>query len=201
MATRERHDFLTRTNPGYFQERDISVCLLRAFNPESIMINRLRKDTSKEILDHLVLTDSVAILIQAKDSPSRSLDRKRRATRKEIDDAIRQINGEARYLGREAVARLVVGGEDVEVSIGQRQIIGLAIVKELSNDEGDVYATACGKLAWLSGGGLVMDYNSFHAFTLTSVDAFINAIDALIARMRTGAWFPVKHAVLDGILD
>lgn len=113
MATRERHDFLTRTNPGYFQERDISVCLLRAFNPESIMINRLRKDTSKEILDHLVLTDSVAI------------------------------------------------------------------VKELFNDEGDVYATACGKLAWLRGGGLVMDYNSFHAFTLTSVDAFINALDAL----------------------
>lgn len=208
-STGFRHDSLTRTNPGYFQERDISVCLLRAFKPESIMMNPLRKDTFKEILDHLVLTESVAILIQAKDSPiteaglSRSLDRKRRATRKEVDDAIRQINGAARYLGREAVARLVVGGKDVEVSIGRRQIIGLAIVKELFDDEGDVYATACGKLAGLSGGGLVMDYNSFHTFThhFTSADAFISALHTLIARMRTGTWFPVKHAVLDGILD
>jgi len=204
-----RRDTLTRNNPGYFQERDISACLLRSFSPESVMMNPRRKDTNKEILDHLVLTDTIAILIQAKDSPtteagiSRSLDRKRGSTHGQIEKAIRQINGAARYLDREAVANLVVGGQDVEVSIGQRRVIGLAIVKELFDDEGDAYVTACANLARLSGGGIVMDYYAFHAFThhFTSAEAFIDALDAIIARMKSDGWFPVKDAVLDGVLD
>lgn len=204
-----RYDTLTRSNPGYFQERDISACLLRSFALENVIMNPLRKDTNKEILDHLVLTDTVAILIQAKDSPtteasiSRPLDRKRRTTHGQVEKAIRQINGAARYLDREAVATLVAGGHDFEVSLGQRRVIGLAIVKELFDDEGDAYAVACAKLAELSGGGILMDYNSFHAFThhFTSAAAFIDALDALIARMKTVGWFPVKDSVLEGVLD
>lgn len=204
-----RRDTLTRNNPGYFQERDISACLLRAFAPESVMMNPRRKDTNKEILDHLVLTDTIAILIQAKDNPtteagiSRSLDRKRSSSHGQIEKAIRQINGAARYLDRKAVANLVVGGQDIEVSIGQRKVIGLAIVKELFDDEGDAYVTACANLARLNGGGIVMDYYSFHAFThhFTSADTFIDALDAIIARMKSDGWFPVKDAVLDGVLD
>ncbi len=204
-----RHDSLTRTDPGYFQERDISACLLRAFARESIYMNPRRKDTFKEILDHLVLTDTVAIFIQAKDSPTteasirRHLDRKRRATHGQIKDAIRQIKGAARYFNREPLAKLVVGGEDVEVSIGERRVIGLAIVKELFDDENRAYTTACAQLAGLSGGGIVMDYSSFHAFThyFTSADAFIDALDGIVARVRTNGWFPVKDAVFNNVLD
>jgi hypothetical protein len=204
-----RHDTLTRSDPGYFQERDISTCLLRAFAPESIMMNPRRKDTFKEVLDHLVLTDTVAILIQAKDSPNterslrRSLARKRRATHGQIEDAIRQINGAARYLAHQSVATLVVGNEEVEVSIGQRRVIGLAIVKELFEDEGGAYATACADLAGLSGGGFVMDYCSFHAFThhFASEHTFTAALETIIARMRNNGWFPVRDAVLSGVLD
>lgn len=204
-----RHDMLTRTDPGYFQERDISACLLRAFAPESVMMNPRRKDTSKEILDHLVLTDTVAILIQAKDSPttetgiSRTIDRKRRAARGQIEDAIRQINGAAKYLGREAAAKIMVGGQDVEVSIGKRRVIGLAIVKELFADEAAAYTSACADLAKLNGGGIVMGYSSFHAFThhFTSADAFINALEAIIARMRAEGWFPVKESLFSDVLD
>jgi hypothetical protein len=204
-----RRDTLTRTDPGYFQERDISACLLRSFEPHHVMMNPRRKDTFKEILDHLVLTDHVVLLIQAKDSPttevgiSRTLARKRLSTRSQIDDAIRQINGAARYLDREPIAKLVVGGLDIEVSIGERRVIGLAIVKELFDDEGEAYAAACSKLSGLNGGGMIMDYNSFHAFThhFDSVGGFVRALEAIIDRVRTSGWINVKDVVFDGVLD
>lgn len=204
-----RRDSLTRTDPGYHQERDISACLLRAFEPKQIMMNPRRKDTFKEILDHLVLTDELAILIQAKDSPTteagirRTLERKRRSTHSQIDDAIRQINGAVRYLQREATAALVVGGQDVEVSLGQRRVVGLAIVKELFDDEGEAYATACKKLTGLSGGGTVMDYNSFHAFThrFGTQAEFIRVLETLIERVNTNGWINIKDEVFDGVLD
>lgn len=204
-----RHDALTRTDPGYFQERDISACLLRAFAPEKVMMNPRRRDTFKEILDHLILTDTLAILIQAKDSPTtetgiqRTIDRKRRAAHGQIKDAIRQINGAAKYLGREAVAKLVVGGQDVDISIGTRRVIGLAIVKELFPDEGGAYTAACADLGKLSGGGLVMDYFSFHLFThhFASEAAFTEALDVLIQRTKTAGWFPVNDSVLDNVID
>ncbi|MEG8223094.1 hypothetical protein OSJ57_21130 [Sphingomonas sp. HH69] len=204
-----RHDTLTRTDPGYHQERDISACLLRAFEPGQIIMNPRRKDNCKEILDHLVLTDELAILVQAKDSPTteagitRTLQRKRLATHNQIDAAIRQINGAARYLDRDGAAKLVVVGQDIDVDLGDRRVIGLAIVKEMFDDEGTAYAAACAKMAGLSGGGMVMDYNSFHAFThrFASHDAFVEALEKLIAHVRIKGWIRVKDEVFDGILD
>ncbi|AZO44294.1 hypothetical protein EJ076_25940 [Mesorhizobium sp. M7D.F.Ca.US.005.01.1.1] len=204
-----RRDTLTRTDPGYHQERDISACLLRAFKPQQIIMNPRRKDTFKEILDHLVLTDELAILIQAKDSPTteagitRTIDRKRRSTHSQIDDAIRQINGAARYLSRETTAKLVVADNDLDVSLEKLEVIGLAIVKELFDDEGEAYATACKKLSVLNGGGMVMDYNSFHAFThrFRSEVEFVRALKTLVARVKSGRWIRVKDEVFDGVLD
>lgn len=203
-----KHDMLTRTNPGYFQERDIFACLLRVFTAEKVLMNPRRKDTHKEILDHLVLTDSLAILIQAKDSPTteisirRSIERKRQTARKQIDDAIRQIIGAARYLSREPVVRLVVDGNDVEVSIGKRKVIGIAIVKELFADESNAYTSACSELYGLSGRGIVVDYNSFHAFThhFNSETEFTTAMDEVITLTVADGWFPVNKIVSDSIL-
>lgn len=199
-----RFDSLTRTDPGYFQERDIATCLARTFASENIIINPKRKDDDKEVLDHLVLTDSVAILIQAKDSPTtesgigRDLDRKRRATNKQIKAALHQIKGAARFLTREEIAKLVAGDLEIEVSIGQRRFIGLAIVKELFDDEGDLYTTASAELSHLSGGGVVMDYFSLHALTFRfrSPGKFTDALETIIARTRTSGWFSVKDALL-----
>lgn len=204
-----RHDTLTRTDPGYYQERDISACLLRAFEPDQIMMNPRRRDNHKEILDHLVLTDELAILVQAKDSPTteagitRTLQRKRLAAHSQIDAAIRQINGAARFLEREGAVKLVVAGKDIDVGLSNRRVIGLAIVKELFDDEGTAYAAACAKMAGLSGGGMVMDYNSFHAFThrFASLEAFAQRLETLIAHVRTHGWIRVKDEVFDGILD
>ena len=46
-GTTFRHDTLSRTDPGYHQERDISACLLRAFEPDQVMMNPRRKDNHK----------------------------------------------------------------------------------------------------------------------------------------------------------
>ena len=204
-----RHDALTRTDPGYYQERDISACLLRVFEPQKIIMNPRRKDTFKEILDHLVLTDELAILIQAKDSPTtetgitRSIERKRLSTHSQIDDAIRQINGAARYFEREAMAKLVIGGSEAEVSLGKRRVIGLAIVKELFDDEEEAYAAACKKLSRPNAGGMIMDYTSFHAFThrFNSESKFILALETMVEHVKTGGWIRVKDEVLDRTLD
>lgn len=204
-----RHDTLTKSDPGYHQERDISACLSRAFEPGQIIMNARRKDNHKEILDHLVLTDELAILVQAKDSPTteagitRTLERKRRATHSQIDAAIRQINGAVRYLEREVPAKLVVAGHDFDVDLGNRRVVGLAIVKELFDDEGDAYAAACARMAGLSGGGMVMDYNSFHALThrFASQDGFVQTLEKLIEQVRTHGWVRVKDEVFDGVLD
>lgn len=205
-----RTDSLVRDEPGGFQERDISACLLRAFEPEKVMMGPRRKDTFKEILDHLVLTDDLAILIQAKDSPnnqislSRDLDRKRRAAHNQIGDAIKQIKGVARYFGRQPIADLVVDGADVKIQIGNRRIMGLAIVREMFDDEAPAYALACAKMSHLSGGGMVMDYSSFHAFThhFCSEGAFVAALTAMVDEVRTsGIWSKPKHVIMDSVLD
>lgn len=204
-----RFDQLTRTDPGYFQERDISACLLRAFTPESIMMNPRRKDTSKEILDHLVLTDRVALLIQAKDGPTteasmrRTLLRKRQGTHGQIKKGIRQINGAIRYLNRNELAKLTVGDKDVEISIGQRQTLGLVIVKELFEDEADAYTAASNEFAGLSSGGILMDYSSFHALThhFSSSEGLLGVLSEIIARSSTAGWIPVKDIAFDGVLD
>lgn len=204
-----RHDSLTREDPGYFQERDIAACLRRAFSAKQLIINPRRKDTYKEVLDHLVITESVAILVQAKDSPTtqdglnRSISRKRRSTHKQIDDAIRQINGAAKYFNRTEMAPLVVGESEIEISLRDRKLIGLAIVKELFDDEGVAYVKACKKLSGLSGGGIVMDYNSLHAFShhYSSEDDFTQALTALISQINTDGWIPTKEWVFDGVID
>jgi len=204
-----RFDSLNRTDPGYFQEHDIAACLSRAFSAESIIINPRRKDTNKEVLDHLVLTETIAIFIQAKDSPTtesgigRDLDRKRRATHRQIKAALNQLKGAARFFSREEVAKLVTGGREIDVSIGQRKVLGLAIVKELFDDEGDAYTLASTELSYLNGGGIVMDYFSFHALTFRfrSASKFAEALETIIERTKSGGWFSVKDALLRGILD
>ena len=187
------HDSLTRTDSGHFQERDIVAGLRRSFCANQVALNPRRKDTYKEILDVLVTTDSHVLLVQAKDSPNteislnRKLDRKRLASRNQLKDALAQVRGSARYLQRQQPARLVAGEEEWNFSVGDRKLVGVVIIKELFDDEGTTYATACESLANLSGGGIVMDYPSFHAFAhyFVSERTFIESLEKLIKRILT----------------
>lgn len=205
-----RHDSLIREEPGYFQERDIASALKRAFRGDQIAINPLRSDTNKEILDVLVVTDSHIFLIQAKDSPNTerairtTMDRKRRKSLSQVDGAVRQIGGAARYLVKNQPAKLIIGGQKSELSIGFRSLVGIAIVKELFADTDEPYLGACRTLAELKGGGMVFDYSSFHSFThhFASEEAFVRALEKLIDRvLLERRWTNPKDFVMDDILE
>ncbi|MEI9418092.1 hypothetical protein [Mesorhizobium sp. Cs1321R2N1] len=205
-----RRDSLTREEPGYFQERDIASALRRVFKRDQIAINPLRPDTNKEILDVLVVTDTHILLIQAKDSPNTktssraTLDRKRRKSLSQVDDAVRQIGGAARYLLKNQPAKFLIGGQEAELSIGPRSLVGIAIVKELFDDTGEPYVEACKTLAHLKGGGMAFDYASFHAFShhFASEERFVKALEKLIDRvLLERSWTNPKDFVMDDILE
>jgi hypothetical protein len=203
------YDSLTRTNPGYFQERDIVAGLRRSFAADQVVLNPRRRDTNKEILDVMVVTCSHVLLIQAKDSPNtesglnRTLDRKRRASRSQHADALTQIRGGLRYLLRQPIAEIVVGGENWDFAVGDRKLIGIAIIKELFDDEGAAYAKACDSLDDLGGAAIVMDYPSFHAFAhyFRAESSFNAGLEQLIGRIRdTNEWVRPKDFAMEYIL-
>ena len=204
-STSVSHDSLTRTEPGYFQERDIVAGLRRSFSADQVALNPRRRDTNKEILDVLVLTDSHILLVQAKDSPNtetslnRVLERKRRASRSQLADALSQVRGGARFLLRQETAELVVGAQNWDVCVGDRTVIGIAVIKELFDDEGASYVGACGSIPDLISGMIVMDYPSFHAYAhhFCSETSFITGLEKLIALIRdTNEWVRPKDFVL-----
>lgn len=208
-STGVRHDSLTRTDPGYFQERDIVAGLRRSFAADQVTLNPRRRDTNKEILDVMVVTGGHVLLVQAKDSPntepslSRGLDRKRRASGSQLADALSQVRGGVRYIQRQQIAELVVGGENWDFSVGDRKLIGIAIIKELFDDEGSAYAEACKSMDDLSGGTIVMDYPSFHAFAhqFRSESSFMAGLEQLIGRIRdTNEWVRPKAFVMEHVL-
>lgn len=203
------HDSLTRTNPGYFQERDIVAGLRRSFAADQVVLNPRRRDTGKEILDVMVVTSSHVLVVQAKDSPNtepslgRTLDRKRRASRSQLADAFGQVRGGVRYLQRQPIAELVIGGENWDFAVGDRKLVGIAVIKELFDDEGANYVKACDNLDDLGGAASVMDYPSFHAFThhFCSENSFISGLEQLIGRIRdTNEWVRPKAFVMEHVL-
>ena len=90
----------------------------------------------------------------------------------------------------------------MEVTLGERRVIGLAVVKELFDDEGEAYAVACTSMAGLKGGGMVMDYLSFHAFThhFSNEQGFIAALELLAREVRSGKWIKPKEFVVESML-
>jgi hypothetical protein len=203
------HDSLKRTDPGYFQERDIVAALRRSFTAEQVALNPRRRDTKKEILDVLVVADSHMLLVQAKDSPNteaslnRALDRKRRASRRQLADALGQVRGGARFLLRQGTVELVVGTQNWDVCVGDRTLIGIAVIKELFDDEGATYVEACGSMSTLIGGMIVMDYPSFHAYAhhFCSETSFITGLEKFIALIRdANEWVRPKDFVMEHVL-
>jgi len=203
------HDSLTRDDPGAFQERDIAAGLRRAFKREQVAINPRRRDTHKEILDVMVVTDSHLLMIQAKDSPNtetslkRRLDRKRRTSRSQLADALGQVQGAARFLTRPGPVQLVIGDENVNLVLGNRKLVGMVIIKELFDDEGAEYVRACEALSEISASGVVMDYPAFHAFShhFASEQRFIDAIKELARRVSVeGKWVKPADFIMEHVL-
>lgn len=79
--------------------------------------------------------------IQAKDSPNtkdmlhRSIDRKRKTIRGHIKKATDQMRGALTYARDHEGITILLDGKPVTIQLGDRQIVGLVMVKEIFDDD------------------------------------------------------------------
>jgi hypothetical protein len=180
---------LQRVDPGPMQEKDIARLLRRIFDREDIYVNPYRTDTNKELSDVLVVTDSVMLFVQAKDSPNtkdmlrRSLDRKHQTIRNHIQNAANQMRGALIYARDNKSVTILSNNQRVTIPLNSRQIAGLVLVKELFDDDYPACSAPVLKLVReieLPIG--LLDYSQLHVLTqnLRTPARFINGLyDAL----------------------
>ncbi len=187
---------LIREEPGADNEQEIARLLKRLFSPESIYLNPLRAPDGREIADILIVTESDAVAIQAKDSPNteaslnRTVDRKKRVTRKALSKATNQLQGAIRYLRSMPAVKMTVKGETTELELGQRTLRGLILVKELFNAEFSEYNRQILSMAHkLQVPCIVLDYPELLMYMtrLKSDKSFFEAFDRVYSiGVRTG---------------
>jgi hypothetical protein len=190
---------LVREDPGPPQERDIAVMLGRAFPPESIYLNPFREDTGKELADVVIVTDTVMLFIEAKDSPNtalsleRSLGRKRQTIQNQIGKAIKQLNGGLSYARDNdgVVIRSAAGPKALPLE--GRQLLGLVVVREMFDDS--QIANSEPILAMVEELQLpimLIDYPGFHVISLNlrTPTRFINALHDLFDFALEHGQFP-----------
>lgn len=131
---------LVREDPGPPQERDIAVMLGRVFPPESIFLNPFRSETDKELCDLLVVTESVMLFIETKDSPNtpasldRSLKRKRQTIQNQIIKATKQLKGALTYACSADGVVIKAVPEPLHIALAGRQLLGLIVIREMFDD-------------------------------------------------------------------
>ncbi|MBE5530105.1 hypothetical protein A9J41_08075 [Laribacter hongkongensis] len=191
--------FLIRPEPGALQEHDIALLLQRIFEPELIIKGPLRTTDKEEIADLLVITQDTLIIIQAKDSPNteailgNSLSRKRATTLKNLKKAVAQLRGAIRYVSSKPVLSMIVAGREVEVDVSRKRWRGLAVVKELFNDEFATYSPLVLQLARESKVPCVpLDYIELNMYTANLLDEeqFLRAIDQVFGHGDQTGMFP-----------
>ena len=176
---------LTRDDPGAFQERDIVTGLRRVFSGDKIAINPMRKNDHKELVDVLVLTSSYVLLVQAKDSPNtevslkRSLDRKRRISRQQLEKGIKQAKGAVAHVRTHDPLDLLIGGRDVQLKVCNCAVFCIVVIKETFADEVELYVSSCRQMAADGVRGVVLDYASLDLFThqLPGESQFISGLE------------------------
>lgn len=177
---------LIRENPGRFQEIDIVLLLQRIFLPEQIHINPLRISNNKEIVDVLVVTESNILLIEAKDSPNTdqilnaTVTRKKSKAIKSLKVASRQIKRALGFINSSDSIRMIVGGEEVEVVLGNRNLRTLLLVKELFSDEYSKYSRIIHSLTKKTNVPCIaLDYGelNLHTGRLRDEESFFKAYD------------------------
>ncbi|MEI7228668.1 hypothetical protein [Pectobacterium carotovorum] len=136
---------LERKEPGDQQELDIFLLLERIFPDDDIFLNPMRLDNGEEFSDILVITEEHALIIQAKDSPnivsslSTSIDRKKSKTLSHLDKAARQLTGAINHAKQNRILKFKLNDEIIEVDLLDRKLVGLAIVKELFDEDRPAY--------------------------------------------------------------
>lgn len=170
---------LERKEPGYYQEMDIVRLLHRLFLPEQIYLNPMRVTDNEEIADILIATNKNILLIQAKDSPNtesiirNTITRKKSATLKKLNGAIKQTKGALRYIGSSSRIKIIIDEKEKEIEIGDRKLRTLVLVKELFNDGFSIYGPIILSLVKSTNTPCIaLDYSELNIYTSNLADEF-----------------------------
>jgi hypothetical protein len=188
---------LVREDPGPFQERDIAVLFSRAFPAEKIYLNPFRADTTKELIDVLVVTDREMLFVEAKDSPNtaaslaRSIERKRQTIQKQIEKATKQLRGSLSYAQNHGGVTVESADGPTTIPLDGRQLLGLVVVREIfDHDQLANSKPVLDLVDELLLPVMLIDYPGLHMVSLNLctperfVDALHNLFDAAIAHGR-----------------
>lgn len=204
------HSSLERENPGYFQERDIVACLKRAFCGEQLALNPVRRDNGKEFVDVLAINHTHLILVQAKDSPntesslSRTIDRKRRTSRSQIEKAVNQAKGAATYARGRGNLELSIDKDHFDIDVGDKKVVSLVVVQEMFTDEGDIFVSRYREMKGLGDLFVMLDYAAFNSFCHEFPDEYqlLNAFADYSAKiLAEGVWIDPRSYVLEAIQE
>jgi hypothetical protein len=198
------HTTLVKTEPGQFQEIDIILLLQRIFSPSQIYHAPKRIYDKEEIADIIVINDDVCIIVQAKDSPNtekmlrNSLERKQLKALKQLREGIGQASGAIGYLDRIQPLKMLIDDEELEIDLGERQILSLIVVRELFDNGFDEYSDLLfGLFDKINLPCIALDYAELHRYTSYCEDAseFIRSYfevfdyalqNGIFARLRFG---------------
>lgn len=186
---------LVREDPGPPQERDIAVMLGRAFPAECIYLNPFRADTNRELTDVLVVTDSVMLFIEAKDSPNteaslnRPMTRKRLAIQNQIGKATKQLGGGLAYARDNDGVTISTAEGSKTLPVAGRQLLGLVVIREMfDHDQEACSAPVLALKDTVQLPIMLIDYAGLHVISLNlrTPTRFINALHDLFD-------FALKH--------
>jgi len=190
---------LKRENAGLYQEMDIINLLLRVFRPDQIYHAPKRFYDKEEIADVVVITDSTCLIVQAKDSPNteqtqnRTLQRKKRASVHMLKGAVTQISGAVKYIVRNRPFRMLVDDQEISIDLGDRQILSLAVVREMFIDTYTEYSQELFSLFDdINFPCIAVDYAELHNYTSYCGDEsrFLGAYFQVFDFARANGSFP-----------
>ena len=197
MTTLERDAI----HPGFHQERDIATLLRRFLASDQIILNPFNRDTDKEFADVVCGTSNAILIIQAKDSPNtaqalaRSIDRKRRTSESQLRDALSQVSGALRYVGEAEPVLLSCKGKDVDFYIAAREVIGLAVIKEIFPTQSVDIVSALQAYRARSQQLVILDFPGLSAFVhhFPEEGRFVAELKSYAdAMLEAEAWFAAK---------
>jgi len=193
------HTSLERAEPGPYQEIDIILLLQRIFDPQQIYHGPKRCHDGEEIADVIVITDTTCLIVQAKDSPNteqtlgRTLKRKKLVSEHMLNSALRQLKGAVNYIDRTRPLRMLIDGKEIVIDIGNRNVISLALVRELFVDMYDEYSRALFDFFnVIDLPCIALDYGELHQYTTFCEDeaSFLGAYFQVFEQARELNSFP-----------
>ena len=198
------------TRPGYYQERDIAGIVRRFLAPDQIILNPLRRGTAEEYADIVCGTGSAVIIIQAKDSPNtahslaRSIARKTKTSDSQLKAALIQLSGAWRYTGQGEPVLLTAKGDDIDLYVAGRQLVGVALIREVFPAQSRAVVSAIREWASLDRCLVVLDFPGFAAFShhFPEEDRWVTELVAYSQRiLDQDRWIPTHEFLVGRFLD